>query len=165
MLIILVKFPKLLFLLTNHCDLPIKWYAPVSLYTEVSSGYPRSCSSHYYRPISLAWISKADHVVVAARPQTERGDQGMSCGSPTTSSASRDSDCCSMKRKQPRFINAAQCVVRDAKPWGTKQLQILHAVFSYTIVTTIYLHYELSISRLRTLYAVLLCQSNQFLYN
>ncbi len=40
--------------------------------------------------------------------EAERGERGMSCGPPTTSRASRDSDCWSVKWKQPHCINSAQ---------------------------------------------------------
>lgn len=134
-----------LFLMTNPCDLPIKWYAPASLYTAASSGRPLVRWS-LLQARFLARISEADHAVVVVRLRAERGERGMSCGPPTTSWAGRDSDCWSMKWKQPHFINPAQ---RDAactqgyKAQGNKRIAVLKCCIRCTIVVAIQLHYSL----------------------
>lgn len=62
----------LLFLMTNPCDLPIKRYAPASLYTAVSSGHPlllRSLLQAHY----LARISESDHAICGSEACGLRG--------------------------------------------------------------------------------------------
>lgn len=70
--------------MTNPRDLPMKRYALASLYTLVSNGrllVPQPLLQAHF----LSQISEAGHAVVVARLQAERGEQGMSCGLPTTS--------------------------------------------------------------------------------
>lgn len=90
----------------------------------------------------LAQLSVAQHVVVVVGLQTARGEHGRSCGPPTTSWASSDLDCWSMKPKQPQFINPAHRAAAQLglqKPGGQK---LCTSYMLCSMIVDIHLHYS-----------------------